>query len=150
LPAVTLGQTAHFDYRARAGDATVCPDVLGTLERHFSVLQAYLGFAWPAGKRVRYDKFSDAADFAAHAGCPSDAGGCAPQTNVESSQGLDTHELVHAYLYPTGFPPWVLVEGAAVALSCAGRFYADPKPTLSWDQLAGIGSGAVDPTTAFS
>ena len=97
-----------------------------------------------------YDKFADAADFMAHATCPADAGGCALQTNVQPPESLDTHELVHAYLYPTGYPPWVLIEGAAVALSCTSRFYATSKPAMTWDQLASVQSGAIDPVSAHS
>lgn len=150
FPSGQTWSSAHFEYHTRTTEADACPDVPNVLEEHFMTLQAYLGFAWPAGSKVTYYKFTDAADFAAHGHCPADAGGCAPGTSVESTQALDTHELVHAYLAPTGAPPWVLVEGVAVALSCTGHNYKNQKPTLSWDQLASVQSGAVDPVTAYS
>jgi hypothetical protein len=148
LPASQLGQSTHFEYWARASDTKVCPDVLATLEANFSTLQGYLGFDWPRGARVQYYKFLDAQDFSAHAGCPKDAGGCARQTNVLTTNAMDTHELVHAYLYPTGAPPLVLVEGAAVALSCTARGY--DKPTLGWEELATVPPFSVDPVTVYS
>jgi hypothetical protein len=37
-----------------------------------------------------------------------------------------------------------------VALSCTSRNYKSPKPALSWDQLANVQSGALDPVTAYS
>jgi hypothetical protein len=150
LPGDATWSSAHFDYHVRASESDTCPDVLTALEQHFNVLQTYLGFDWPAGVKIAYYKFTDAADFAANGRCPADAGGCAPGTSVESSQSLDTHELVHAYLAPFGAPPWVLTEGVAVALSCTSRDYAGPKPTLGWDQLASVQSGAADPVTAYS
>jgi hypothetical protein len=134
LPSDHVWSSDHFDYFTRSGDTSTCADVLGPLEEHFALVQGSLGFAWPAGTKVRYYKFLDGADFQSNAGCPPEAGGCAPQTNVEASDGMDLHELVHAYLYPTGFPPSVLIEGVAVALSCQSVGY--PKPTVSWDQLA--------------
>jgi hypothetical protein len=149
LPSERTWASAHFDFRARPSDASACPGVLGPLEDHFAALQGSLGFAWPAGNKVVYYKFVDSSDFRAHSSCPPEAGACAGGTSVESPQSLDTHELVHAYLYPSGFPPWVLVEGAAVALSCTARFYADAKPSQTWEQLAGIQSGAVDPVSAY-
>jgi hypothetical protein len=144
LPSDRQWSSAHFDYRTREGDTSTCADVLDPLEQHFAQLQDYLGFVWPAGAKVTYYKFLDAGDFAAHADCPPDVGGCAPQTNVETSLGLDEHELVHAYLYPTGYPPWVILEGAAVALSCQTRLLASNKPTLTWDQLANVERGTPD------
>jgi hypothetical protein len=147
LPSYGNWTSTHFDYRTRQSDATTCPDVLETLENHFSELQNYLGFSWTAAARVSYYKFQDQADFRSHGTCPPDAGGCAVDTSVETPNALDEHELVHAYLYPTGFPPWVLVEGVAVALSCTSAGYT--KPTLTWDQLATIPSGTVDPFTVY-
>ena len=143
LPADWRWTSAHFDYLTRASDDAVCPDVLGPLEDHFAELRNYLGFAWPEGQKVTYEKFVDGEDFAAHSTCGGSAEGCAPGAVVESSVGLDPHELVHAYLSSTGFPPTVLVEGVAVALACGSSLFAD-KPTQTWDQLASAGYSADD------
>ncbi len=136
LPSDLRFQTAHFDYLTRASDESICPDLAGPLEDHFAVLQGYLGFDWPAGRKVTYHKFDDAADFAANNQCPAGSIGCTRGSDVRSMNGLDTHELIHAYLWPTGDPPGVLAEGAAVALSCESIGYY-PRPTETWDQLAG-------------
>jgi len=142
LPSDAHWTSAHFDYWTRATETEACPDILGPLERHFSTLESYLGFSWPAGTKVAYYKFTDGTDLGAHSDCPSGAGACTPGTSVESPTGLDTHELVHAYLFPTGFPPTVLVEGAAVALSCTAASYATPKPTIGWEALASFDEGS--------
>ncbi|HEY6476518.1 MAG TPA: hypothetical protein VI456_08030 [Polyangia bacterium] len=148
LPSELRFQTAHFDYRTRASDDAICPDLAGPLEDHFATLQTYLGFDWPAGRKVTYYKFADSADFAANNQCPTGSGGCtSEQSDVESVNGLDTHELVHAYLFPTGYPPRVLVEGAAVALSCTSVGYQ--KPTETWNQLADDMFSASDTVTVY-
>jgi hypothetical protein len=150
LPSDRSWQSTHFDYRTRASDISVCPDILGPLEDHFAVLQGYLGFDWPVGKRVTYYKFLDSADFSANADCGTGAGGCAFGPDVRSTNGLDTHELVHAYLAESGFPPSILVEGVAVVLSCTADSYASPKPTQTWDQLAAVEFSASDTTTVYA
>jgi hypothetical protein len=150
LPSDGNWQSTHFDYRTRASESAVCPDILGPLEDHFATLQGYLGFDWPAGEKVTYYKFLDSTDFSANAGCGTGAGGCAPGPNVRSTVGLDTHELVHAYLSGTGHPPPILVEGVAVVLSCTADGYARPKPTQTWDQLASIKFGASDTVTVYA
>jgi hypothetical protein len=141
-------QSAHFDYYTRASDDSVCPDLAGLLEDHFAVLRGYLGFDWPAGRKVNYWKYADLADFEAHNLCPPLAGGCTIDSTVESMTGLDTHELVHAYLSPSGTPPPVLMEGAAVALSCTSSPYTD-KPRETWDQLAGDMYSKMDTYTVY-
>ncbi len=143
LPAARRWTSAHFDYLTRASDDAICPDVLGPLEEHFAELQGYLGFDWPDGQKITYEKFVDAPDFTAHQSCGGVADGCALGTTVESPQGLDPHELVHAYLSLTGFPPTVLVEGVAVALACQSSLFAE-KPTQTWAELASAGYGADD------
>jgi hypothetical protein len=150
LPSDRNWQSTHFDYRTRASDGSVCPDILGPLEDHFAVLQGYLGFDWPNGEKVTYYKFLDSADFSSNAGCGTGAGGCAPGPSVRSTAGLDTHELVHAYLSGTGAPPPILVEGVAVVLSCTADGYATPKPTQTWDQLASITFTASDTVTVYA
>jgi hypothetical protein len=149
LPSDLRFQTAHFNYFTRATDETICPDLAGPLEEHFATLQSYFGFDWPAGRRVTYDKFADTVDFGANNQCPPDSGGCTNQDSVvQSVTGLDTHELVHAYLFPSGDPPSVLVEGVAVALSCTSNTYAQ-KPTETWDQLAGDMFTTKDTVTVY-
>jgi hypothetical protein len=143
VPADRRWVSAHFDYLTRASDDAVCPDVLGPLEDHFAELQGYLGFGWPEGEKVTYEKFVDGVDFAAHNTCGGSAEGCTMGAMVESSLGLDPHELVHAYLSSTGDPPTVLVEGVAVALACGSSLFAR-KPTQTWDQLASAGYSADD------
>jgi hypothetical protein len=150
LPSGRDWQSAHFDYKTRDADSSICPDVLGPLEDHFAVLQSYLGFDWPAGARVTYYKFIDSADFSANAVCGAGAGGCAAGPSVRSTEGLDTHELVHAYLSGTGDPPPVLVEGVAVVLACNADSYTSPKPTQTWDQLAGVAYSASDTVTVYA
>ena len=143
LPADRRWTSAHFDYLTRSSDDAICPDVLGPLEDHFAELQGYLGFEWPFGQKVTYEKFVDSVDFAAHQTCGGSPEGCTLGTTVESPLGLDPHELVHAYLSSTGYPPTVLVEGVAVSLACQSSLFAR-KPTQSWDQLALAGYGAGD------
>lgn len=150
LPSDRNWQSAHFDYRTRAADTSVCPDILGPLEDHFTTLQSYLGFDWQDGQKVTYYKFLDSADFSANADCGTGAGGCAPGPNVRSTAGLDTHELVHAYLAGTGHPTPILVEGVAVVLSCTANGYANPKPTQTWDQLASIAFSPSDTVTVYA
>jgi hypothetical protein len=140
LPADVRWQSAHFDYLTRAGDSEICPDVLGPLEQHFALLQDYLGFAWAPGAKVTYEKMRDLTDYTQHGGCLPESGGCTLESTVVSRDGMDLHELVHAYLWTTGFPPPVLIEGAAVALACSPSV-AGQKPTQSWDQLAALGYG---------
>jgi hypothetical protein len=130
-------QTAHFDYYTRASDDTICPDLAGPLEEHFAALQSYFGFDWPPGRKVTYYKFADMADFTANNDCPAGSAACTnSQSVVQSVDGLDLHELIHAYLFATGYPPNVLVEGVAVAVSCTANSYYTEKPTETWDQLA--------------
>jgi hypothetical protein len=143
LPSDRHWSSAHFDYRTRQSDTSICGDILGPLEEHFALLQSYLGFEWPAGSKVTYYKFTDSSDFAAHSDCPPDFGGCAPKTDVEAAGGMDEHELVHAYLYQTGYPPWVILEGAAVALSCQSVLLGE-KPALAWSDLASVAWGSPD------
>jgi hypothetical protein len=139
LPADRRWESTHFTYATRASDSSVCPDLLGPLEEHFALLQSYLGFDWAAGAKITYEKMLDGADFAAHGGCGSDAAACTMQSMVVSPAGFDLHELVHAYLWPTGDPPPVLMEGVAVVLACQTSLFAQPKPAQSWDQLASLG-----------
>jgi hypothetical protein len=143
LPADRRWTSAHFDFLTRASDQAICPDVLGPLEDHFTELRGYLGFDWADGQKVTYEKFVDSVDLAEHNSCGGPVQGCAQGAMVESSLGLDPHELVHAYLSSIGFPPTVLVEGVAVALACGSSLFAQ-KPTLTWAELASAGYGTGD------
>jgi hypothetical protein len=142
LPADVRWQSAHFDYLTRSGDSQICPDVLAPLEEHFAVLQDFLGFEWPPGAKVTYEKMLGSADYLQHGGCPADASACDVNSTVVSPDGMDLHELVHAYLSPTGSPSPVLVEGVAVVLACTSGVFGQPKPTQTWEQLAGLNYGA--------
>jgi len=147
LPSDQTWSSAHFDYHTRRTETRACADVLGPLERHFATLQAYLGFAWPDGTKVQYEKFVDDTDAVAHAGCADGRAGCAPDTSVRTGAVLDEHELVHAYLFPTGFPPPVLQEGAAEALSCGAATYG--KPAVGPDDLAGLSAVGPRPSVTY-
>lgn len=150
LPSGRSWQSIHFDYRARDSDVAVCPDILGPLEEHFALLQGYLGFEWPAGRKVTYYKSVDSTDFSTNGGCGPGAGGCAHGPSVSSANALDPHELVHAYLSGSGDPPRVLVEGIAVVLACGADSYASPKPTETWDQVPTLTVTPNDQVTAYS
>jgi hypothetical protein len=137
LPADVRWQSEHFDYQTRAGDSQICSDVLGPLEQHFALLQDYLGFGWPPGGKVTYEKMRDFADLMQHGGCLPESGGCTLESMIRSPNAMDLHELVHAYLWQTGFPPPVLIEGAAMTIACSPPLSGE-KPTESWDQLAAL------------
>jgi hypothetical protein len=136
LPADQVWSSLHFRYHARGADTTRCGDVLVPLEEHFTLLQSILGFDWPSGGVVDYYKFVDAEDFAAHAPCPLGSAGCSFGGKVYTAAWFEQHELVHAYLWPRGSPPVVLVEGVAVALSCS--HHLPQAPTLSLEQALNV------------
>jgi hypothetical protein len=149
LPADNRWESSHFLYLTREADTSVCPDILGPLEENFSLLQSYLGFQWPSASKVIYEKMLDQADYFAHSGCSPDSGGCTTESTVESWAGFHLHELVHAYLWPSGSPPAVLREGVAVTLSCEASADASQKPSLTWDQLASLDVTLTDPAGAY-
>lgn len=134
LPSDVTWESEHFAYKTRAAEGSVCADILGPLEEHFAVMEQALGFTWPAGEKITYYKFLDGGDLRANSECGS-ALACTNHTSVETPFSLDGHELVHAYLRPTGFPPWLLLEGAAVALACELPLH--PRPALSWQEAYG-------------
>ena len=123
--------STHFIYLTRAADTEACPDLLPLLEAHAQTIHETLGLAWPTDRKVTYHRFRDQADFIANGDCPY-AGACTPGTTVESANAFHRHELVHAYLFPFGFPPDLILEGAAVALSCELDMYS--RPTSSWQE----------------
>jgi hypothetical protein len=118
LPGDLTWTSTHFRYFARSTDADICDDLLTTLEDHFHLLQSRLGFAWPPGRVIDYYKYADDPDYLAHAPCPKGSGGCTTGTRIFTNSAFEKHELVHAYLLPTGEPPPLIAEGAAVALAC--------------------------------
>jgi hypothetical protein len=137
LPKDLAWTSPHFEYHARSADSDICGEMLGTLEQHFQFVQNLLGFAWPSGRIIKYYKFVDGDDFAAHAPCPSGAGGCSDGDGVYSNLLFEQHELVHAYLWPAGLPPPVIAEGAAVALAC--NIEIPEAPTLPLRDAISVG-----------
>lgn len=120
-----MWRSENVRYFSRTGDGDVCPAILGQLEEHGQVIADLLQIDRTL---VSYYKFDGLNDFDANADCGGAAGGCAPNASVRSPAGFDRHELIHAYLAPYGRPPWLLTEGAAVALSCERT----PRPSGSW------------------
>jgi hypothetical protein len=120
-----MWRSENVRYFSRTGDGDVCPAILGQLEEHGQVIADLLQIDRTL---VSYYKFDGLGDFAANAECGAGAAGCAPNASVRSPAGFDRHELIHAYLAPYGRPPWLLTEGAAVALSCERT----PRPSGSW------------------
>jgi len=136
LPGDVTWESEHFAYKTRTGEQVACADILATLEDHFQSMQRVIGFDWPQGAKVTYYKFENVVDYKANSDCGATADACAPGTTVETSEAFNPHELVHAYLHETGFPPPLLLEGAAVALSCAS--WRRAQPTLSWREAFGL------------
>jgi len=130
FPNDTLWESAHFRYHTRDGDEAVCEAVLLQLERHFELMQAFLGFSWPQDRKVDYYKFLDQADYVSNSGCSADSDSCAHDSSVMSPHVLMEHELIHAYLAPLGLPPAFFVEGMASVLACSSptATLIDPKP----------------------
>jgi hypothetical protein len=111
LPGDARWTSQHFTYHARAGD-DVCPGIVDELERHFTVMQAGLGFSWPEDEAIDYYKYLDQSDLERAGACLPEAGGCAGDGQVHAWAPLEPHELVHAYLRPSGHPPPLLVVGS--------------------------------------
>jgi hypothetical protein len=126
FPDDRLWESTHFRYHTRNSDEGACASVLDQLERHFELMQGYLGFPWPEGRKVDYFKFIDEADYQSNSDCPEESFSCTLASEVRSPSVLHEHELIHAYLAPLGRPPQFLVEGAAEALACSA-----PADTLS-------------------
>jgi hypothetical protein len=118
--------SAHFIYHARPDDGTVDAGVLDYLEANAALIaHGQLGLEPASWGPVHYFKYRDDADFAAANGCQglSDALACCDyfsdgRTEIHSPLAVDPHELVHAYARSLGVPPWLLIEGLAVSLSC--------------------------------
>src|SRR5512138_2997746 len=125
----------HFAYYTRFGETLACESLLDVLEQNFVAMQSYVGFTWPSERKVDYDKYLDKQDYEAHAPCPPNSGGCARGSTVETPQTFDRHELLHAYLAPSGDPPALFKEGLATTLACSPSL--SPSNAISWqDALA--------------
>lgn len=114
----------HVRYFSRSDDTSVCPAILTLLEDHARSISTAIGIEIGA---VSYYKFNGLDDFGRNSPC-EDAVGCAGGASVYSPASFDRHELIHAYMIQFGLPPWLLVEGTAVALSCQRH----PRPTGTW------------------
>lgn len=144
----------HFRYFADADDPAPCAAVTDLLERHFAFMQSYLGFDWPAGKMVDYDKFRDSNAFQTSSNCDPRTAACESEGTVKSTVTFDGHELMHAYLSPNGRPPALFEEGVAVALdwrrtSCSA-LEGPRNVELSWADAIRIGDPYVDGRIYFS
>jgi hypothetical protein len=115
-------ESTHFRYHTRKGDDGACEAVLSQLERHFELMQAYLGFPWPEGRKVDYYKFLDEDDYLSNAECPQYSGACTVESSIRSYAALQEHELIHAYLAPLGLPPRFFVEAIAMVIACDDPF----------------------------
>ena len=120
-------RSEHVRYFSRAADTSVCPAILDEIEEHGAVIADALLIERTV---TTYYKFTDQNDFEANSGCGDVGLACAQNATARSFDGFDRHELIHAYLAPYGQPPWLLAEGAAVALSCQ-RY---PRPTGTWQE----------------
>jgi len=117
----------HVRYFSRPADTSVCPAILDEIEEHSAAIADALLIERTV---TTYYKFNGTDDFDANAECGQVAVACAQNATARSPDAFDRHELIHAYLAPYGRPPWLLSEGAAVALSCQ-RY---PRPTGTWQQ----------------
>jgi len=121
-------QSEHFRYLSRTGDS-VCKGVTKVLERHFATLQSYLDFEWPSDRRITYYKYLDDADLDENGSCSPFNSACFyAEHGVQTASGLQTHELVHAYLAPTGRRHLLVEEGLAQSLSCGPSVPLRPQP----------------------
>jgi hypothetical protein len=132
-PDDVLWSSEHFDYYTRAAEASACEGVVNTLERHHSAVIGYLGLR-PSSERITYRKYVDAADLKVTGACPTDASACEHAKIIETSEVLQRHELVHAYLEEWGSPPPLFSEGVAEALSCPDAVPWKPSG-VGWREL---------------
>lgn len=125
LPRDRTWEAGPVRYHTRSSDDLVCPDLVGVLEQHLAVINGALGQGLDPATRVEYFKFASQSDLDAHGPCDG-AIACTDRNQVMTAAPFHQHELIHAYLFPIGFPPWFLLEGAAVALSCQLSLYERP------------------------
>ncbi len=133
LPEGVRWSSPHFVYHAELADEDTCAGIMMTLEQHFAQTQRTLGFSWPEGRTLDYYKFRSHAALAGSEQCPPGADACFLQDRVMTSSAFDRHELVHAYLAPTGLPTPLIMEGIAEVLSCDGSVPAAPAPPIGFD-----------------
>jgi len=123
LPADREQTSAHFEYATRI-ESQICDGTLSSLENHFAALQAQLGFSWPAGRRVRYYRYTDGADYRENAPCLDLQQACTQVVTgqppvVHTTAPVQRHELIHAYLAHIGRPSRIYIEGVAEAFGCS-------------------------------
>lgn len=145
LPDDQRWTSEHFVFHTRNAEKAACPDTLTLLEQHFATMQAYLGFSWPQERVIDYYKFVDRADLDKNSACGGGAR-CTSASAIQSDSVFDPHELIHAYLAPTGEPGALMAEGAAVALACqmGGR----TRPALQADAVLGLADTSSELYTA--
>ncbi len=123
-----MWRSDNVRYFSRPGDDSVCPAILDEIEQHGQLIADALML--PSRTLVSYYKFDGLDDYDHNAECGSGAAACSINATARSPVDFDRHELIHAYLSPYGRPPWLVAEGAAVALSCQ-RY---PRPTGTWQE----------------
>jgi hypothetical protein len=134
-------RSEHVRYFSRETDTAVCPAILDEIEEHGAVIADALLIERTV---VTYYKFDGGEDFDKNSECGDIASACAANATARSPDEFDRHELVHAYLAPYGRPPRLLLEGAAVALSC-GRYR---RPTGSWRDAYAAPRNSLEPYAA--
>lgn len=125
LPNDRTWQSSHFRYHTRSSDDGACADLLAVLDEHWRVTNVALGNRLPDTTVVDYFKFVDQSDLNGNGPCEQGVA-CTDGTRVMTAAAFHQHELIHAYLFSIGFPPWLFVEGTAVALSCQVPLYGRP------------------------
>lgn len=106
-------------YVKRVDDESVDEEIVDRVIEHRRVLSEYLGLETPKGELLRYHKYLDREDLRRRSHCSAASSGCFfREHGVESRQGLDGHELIHAYTAHLGDKPKLIEEGLSEALSC--------------------------------
>ncbi len=114
----TTYHSEHFDYLFHPDDATVCPDVIDSLEQHEALLANYLGIDETTLPRVTYFKMRDDGEYVDRA-IVGESGAESGPRYVVSPMPFDEHELMHTItLGAWGYSSRFLMEGIATALSC--------------------------------
>lgn len=131
LPNDVVWTSPHFAFHTRSTDQSVCEDIVAKLEQHFASIQDLLGFPWPSDRTIHYYKFASQSDFAASSPCAPGSAACTDRNHVYAYNVFEQHELVHAYLWPSGVPPPVIAEGTAVALVCNWTIPDSPSLSLA-------------------
>lgn len=120
----------HFRYHARDAERAVCEGVTGTLEDHYDSMRDALVFPWPREAAVDYYKYVSAADLRRNGNCTGANVSCyLGAGGIETADGMEEHELVHAYLGYLGDSHPALEEGVAEALSCGHQ--QRPRPAVT-------------------